>query len=1451
MKSSTIRPVFKALRAVRFNQDNLARLCLGASLLLSEAAWGQAAPEPCWEWAAAAAGPNYDAGAAAVLDAGGHTVVAGPFVDSIRVGTNVLASPLGYSGFFVARYDPAGQVLWAQAGGTSGHCYGFRLAVDTEGHVLLTGLFRGQFAIGPYTLSYDGWHDCIVIVKFHRDGRVLWAQQADGVSEDSSFASTVDPAGNVYLTGALPGNGQIGSIPLFSRGGHDVFVAKLDPAGAVLWVQQAGGPDLDESRDLAVDGAGHVYVTGSFSGTAQFDETHAVTSAGGSQDVFLAKYDAAGRLVWVTRGGGPDRDLGQHLKVDAAGRAYLAGTFRDTATFGSVTLNTTGEEDIFLVQFAADGQVTWARGMGGIHPDVCHAVRVDAAGNTALAGFFVERANFGDLELTSVGPSDLFVARYDSAGGLIWAANAGDNEDDYRGHLALDALGHVYLAANYRDSATIGTNQLSGPSGNALFVAKYDSTGQVLWVQQATSPNYGVIWPAAMLADAVGNLHLVGEFDGDAVFGSHVLTNCLSRDAFVAKLTAGVTAPVVVVQPASLETNVGTTARFHATGAGTLPLTFVWRKDGEPIVNGDRITGADAASLTIRQLESGDAGTYTVQLTDDSGASTDAGATLTVDPQVLPPRFLFPPLSQTATRGETVILEAWVAGSEPLSYLWRCHDTNLPGATSGLLTLTNVQRSQAGEYSVVVSNAAGTVTGAVAVLHVLQAISLTEALDAPDLVWRTDGYARWFGQETVTHDGVDAAQSGFIDYEQSTWIATTVTGPGVISFRWKIVSPHDDDLTFEIGGHEVAAIDGQTDWQRRSFVVPDGLQTLRWMFTTEEVGSLSSRTAWLDEVSFTTHPPGPPAIVVPPRSVSAAEGDDLLFDVQAEGIEPLSYVWQRNGEAVSSDQNLRITSVTPAQAGAYTVVVTSPAGMVTSPMATLTVGPPIVAWEWARTAACTDSAEAPRLAVDGAGNLYLAGLFWGTADFGTNRLTSRGGADMFLSKYNRAGQLLWARRAGGPEADRLGNLALDPAGQAILSGFISDGADLGPFTLATSNASTMFLAKYDADGQVLWAKEAGTGNHYSERIAVDQTGNIYLYGQFHDAWFGGFHLEAINDNPDLFLAKYDSAGNVLWARKAGGPNSDAAHDLAVDAAGRAYVSGTFEAIFTLGTTNLHGQGEYPPDCFLAQFDPDGNVLWARLAPANQSSPYNLAIDAADRLYLCAYFYDTLVLGPHVLTAAGADDFFLAQCDPAGEVTWARKIEGLSNDYTEDVLRLATDSAGNAYVRGDFRGGLKLEDQYLFTLTNWWPGEAFVAKYSPAGDALWARRVAGNDPYSDHDWRPSGFAVDAGGGVHLSGTFRYPIAFGPHALTPACYRDIYLAKLGCALRCTLVRADLTDGQCRVRLSGLAGRSPVVIEASTDLLNWIPLCTNTAPCQTFEFAEPLCPNQPARFYRAVVP
>jgi len=366
---------------------------------------------------------------------------------------------------------------------------------------------------------------------------------------------------------------------------------------------------------------------------------------------------------------------------------------------------------------------------------------------------------------------------------------------------------------------------------------------------------------------------------------------------------------------------------------------------------------------------------------------------------------------------------------------------------------------------------------------------------------------------------------------------------------------------------------------------------------------------------------------------------------------------------------------------------------------------------------------------------------------------------------------------------------------------------------------------------------------------VDRTGHIYLSGQFYEASFGDIHLTATGYY-DAFLVKCSATGNVLWAKQAGGPDWNTAHDLAVDSVGRVYFSGTFAGSVTVGTATLTGSRSYL-DAFLAQFDAGGNLLWARVTDTNHLSAYDLAVDATDNLYVQGYFYGTTVLGTNRLTATGSRDFFLAKYDGAGQGLWARKVASSGSEYSESGFRLATDRGGNVYLKGEFRRSLQFDDKCLFSLESYWPGSTFLAKYDSAGQPLWARRVGGYNSSSGNDWRPSDFAVDAAGGVYVAGTFNEPVCFGTNTLAPAGPRDVYLAKLGSTLRCVLARADVAHGDCRMTLSGLAGRSPVIIEASTNLMTWEPICTNTEPNWTFEFSEPLCPAQPARFYRAVVP
>jgi hypothetical protein len=213
------------------------------------------------------------------------------------------------------------------------------------------------------------------------------------------------------------------------------------------------------------------------------------------------------------------------------------------------------------------------------------------------------------------------------------------------------------------------------------------------------------------------------------------------------------------------------------------------------------------------------------------------------------PFILTHPASQVAFLGLTVNFGVTAVGIPPLTYQWLFNATNLlTGATNSTLTLANVQLSHAGQYSVVVSNALGSVVSSAATLTVME---FRDALNASGLSWALGGDAEWSPETAFTHDGVAAAQSGSIWNSEQSSLSTTVSGPGTLAFWWKVSSEESYDyLRFLLSGTERVAISGEVDWQMKSFKVPAGSQTLMWRYEKDfSVGS-GLDAGWLDEVSF-------------------------------------------------------------------------------------------------------------------------------------------------------------------------------------------------------------------------------------------------------------------------------------------------------------------------------------------------------------------------------------------------------------------------------------------------------------------------------------------------------------------------------------------------------------------------------------------------------------------------
>jgi hypothetical protein len=425
-------------------------------------------------WAHSAGGSINDYGAAVAVDGSGNAVVAGSFADVATFGTTMLTSSGGFDAF-VAKYDAEGTFQWARGVGGTGGDFGYSVAVDGSGNVVLVGTFTGSAVFGVTTLTSAGGSD-IFVVKYDAGGAVQWVRAAGGTSSDLARGVAIDGFGNVIVTGTFQGSATFGAATFTSAGGRDIFLAEYNAAGTVSWVLSAGGANDDDVAGVAADGSGNVALTGTFQGSATFGAT-TITSAGGS-DAFVARYDAVGNLAWAHSAGGADSESGSGVAIDKSGNVVVTGYFGGTATFGGTTLTSAGAYDVFVARYNAAGALLWARSAGGpVDDDTGNGVAVDGSGNVAVTGSFGGVATFGATTRTSAGAADVFVARYNAAGTLTWVHRAGGVGDDSGSGVAVDKSGNVIVAGTFEDGAVFGTTTLPNAGGNDVFIARVSSSG--------------------------------------------------------------------------------------------------------------------------------------------------------------------------------------------------------------------------------------------------------------------------------------------------------------------------------------------------------------------------------------------------------------------------------------------------------------------------------------------------------------------------------------------------------------------------------------------------------------------------------------------------------------------------------------------------------------------------------------------------------------------------------------------------------------------------------------------------------------------------------------------------------------------------------------------------------------------------------------------------------------
>jgi len=422
-------------------------------------------------------------------------------------------------------------------------------------------------------------------------------------------------------------------------------------------------------------------------------------------------------------------------------------------------------------------------------------------------------------------------------------------------------------------------------------------------------------------------------------------------------------------------------------------------------------------------------------------------------------------------------------------------------------------------------------------------------------------------------------------------------------------------------------------------------------------------------------------------------------------------------------------------------------------------------WIWASQAGGTWDEHPTEIALDDSGNCYVTGDFSETANFGSYSLTSSEDEAIFVAKMDADGNWLWAVQAGGSIYDIGSDITTDSNGNIYVTGKFSGTTSFGSTTLTSIGTYDIFVAKLDTEGNWIWAIQAG-GEYTSGRgIAFDNSGYGYVTGLFWgSATFGSYSFTSIG-MCDIFVAKLDTDGNWIWVYQAGGTEFISTNEITIDDNGNSYVSGVFQGLATFGTTSLTSNGGN--DIFIAKLDTNGNWLWASKAGGSEADACNnIAIDNYGNSYVTGTYIDSATFGSYSLSGNELNNIYAAKLDANGNWLWATRAVGQGSEISNGIV---VDDYGNSYITGYFND-LVFFDPYLFISNGNY--DIFVANLDTNGNWLWAIQVGGSSDEISNE-----IAIDDLGNIYIAGRFFSTITFGTTTIIASDFYDIFVAKYG--------------------------------------------------------------------------
>ena len=468
---------------------------------------------------------------------------------------------------------------------------------------------------------------------------------------------------------------------------------------------------------------------------------------------------------------------------------------------------------------------------------------------------------------------------------------------------------------------------------------------------------------------------------------------------------------------------------------------------------------------------------------------------------------------------------------------------------------------------------------------------------------------------------------------------------------------------------------------------------------------------------------------------------------------------------------------------------------------------------WASQIGGSEAERCNAIAVDGEGNVYSAGGFSVPVDFdpgeATFLLEPAGFNDIYIQKLNAAGQFVWAKSIAGSYGEIIKSMQVDGNGNIYATGCFSGTVDFDPgvnnYSLTSMGSNDIFVLKLDTNGRFLWAKQmGGLYNDQGQSLSIDPNENILVTGYFKDvAQFDSTVpsdiLEAIGWESDIFILKLNSAGELLWVKRMGGPAEDVGVSLTVDELGNIYTTGIFNGNvdFDPGSGESIRQTGRWQDIFIQKLDSEGQFIWVRsFGGIDKDFPTSITVDKSGNVLTVGCFYETVDFDPGksiyelVAPANGKTDVYILKLDDSGGFVWAKQLSGMQDDFASAIQ---VDQHDNIYTTGHFKGTVDFDPSagtYSLQSDQQYGYDVFIQKLNSSGELVWVKSLGGGD-----DDKSYALTLDHAANIYTTGTFRSTADFGNINLIANGWEDVFIQKISPSISVS-THQSANDFECNI-------------------------------------------------------